>query len=229
MCGPYFNEKALPPIKGYDIHIYFNPEQKFEARNIAWQIITNFPDAVKTQSPHEVGIVGPHLTPNFEVDIKPEAFGKVVGWLQRANPGLSILVHPKTGDELADHTNAALWLGKQLPLKLSIFQPATGQQPAGDLERQLLRAAQAGDAKEVAILIGKGADVFVNREEPLLLAAKAGHLEVVRLLVAEGSLGKTHHGASLTFAENLGRIEVAKFLRAALGIDRPNPKPPKAA
>lgn len=32
--------------------------------------------------------------------------------------GLTILVHPETGDDLADHSKHALWLGAVLPLDL---------------------------------------------------------------------------------------------------------------
>ena len=32
--------------------------------------------------------------------------------------GLTILVHPSTGDDLVDHSERALWLGAALPLDL---------------------------------------------------------------------------------------------------------------
>ena len=42
--------------------------------------------------------------------------------------GLDILVHPLTGDSLADHTGFALWLGAPLPLRLDVLRrgPRTG-------------------------------------------------------------------------------------------------------
>jgi aromatic ring-cleaving dioxygenase len=31
---------------------------------------------------------------------------------------LDVLVHPETGDDLADHRDHAMWLGDRLPLRL---------------------------------------------------------------------------------------------------------------
>jgi DOPA 4,5-dioxygenase len=35
---------------------------------------------------------------------------------------LNVLVHPLTGDSLADHTRFALWLGSPLPLRTEVLQ-----------------------------------------------------------------------------------------------------------
>ena len=35
--------------------------------------------------------------------------------------GLDVLLHPETGDDLADHTAHAVWLGEKLPLRLEPF------------------------------------------------------------------------------------------------------------
>jgi len=37
---------------------------------------------------------------------------------------LTILVHPETGDEYADHLQHALWLGAVLPLRLDVLKGA---------------------------------------------------------------------------------------------------------
>ena len=34
----------------------------------------------------------------------------------RTPDGLDVLVHPETGDDVADHTDHAIWLGARLPL-----------------------------------------------------------------------------------------------------------------
>ena len=49
-------------------------------------------------------------------------FGKVVPWLMLNREGLDILVHPTTGDDLADHTDHALWLGEKLELNIEFLQ-----------------------------------------------------------------------------------------------------------
>jgi DOPA 4,5-dioxygenase len=39
--------------------------------------------------------------------------------------GLDILVHPETGDDLADHTKHPLWLGQKLELNVEVLRPRT--------------------------------------------------------------------------------------------------------
>lgn len=129
MCGNYFNlnakkdnEPVQPPVRGYHVHIYFEAGKTSEqtAQLVAEKIGARFPDAVKDI--HEVGAGnGPHTAPNFGVSITPESFGEVVSWLQRNSKGLSILVHPRTGDEQADHLDSALWLGKPVELSQAFF------------------------------------------------------------------------------------------------------------
>lgn len=104
--------KTSKKITGYHIHIYASDStQSPIVQNLADQLRTLFD--VDTGGPWNIGKIGPHTKDNIEIDIKnPEAFGKVVAWLQMNNKeGLSILVHPRTGDELADHTNG-VWIGK---------------------------------------------------------------------------------------------------------------------
>jgi aromatic ring-cleaving dioxygenase len=43
------------------------------------------------------------------------------GWAER---GLSILLHPGTGDACADHTDHAVWFGGVLPLRLDVLRKA---------------------------------------------------------------------------------------------------------
>jgi DOPA 4,5-dioxygenase len=48
-------------------------------------------------------------------------FDRVIGWLESERNGLDVLVHGLTGDDYADHTAHAMWLGRQWPLDLSMF------------------------------------------------------------------------------------------------------------
>ena len=66
--------------------------------------------------------------------------------------------------------------------------------PATDRDRQLLAAAETGDAAKVAALIKKGANVFVDSHRPLFLAAKNHHRAVIKLLTAAGSHGIPLYG-----------------------------------
>ena len=49
----------------------------------------------------------------------PASFPYVVGWLALNHGALDVFVHPNTGDELRDHRDCALWLGKSYVLNLA--------------------------------------------------------------------------------------------------------------
>lgn len=123
MCGPYFNLTAAD-VSEYHVHIYFeendNVLSRMEAQHLAWAVLNAFPQTATGGDP--VGIVGPHTRPNIELDVKPEGFADVVRFLQLNSQGLSILIHPRTGDETFDHKRAALWLGTPVPLNEAFFE-----------------------------------------------------------------------------------------------------------
>ncbi|MEE9568592.1 MAG: DOPA 4,5-dioxygenase family protein, partial [Candidatus Binatia bacterium] len=43
-------------------------------------------------------------------------------WLMLNREGLDVLVHPETGDNVSDHIDRALWLGKKLDLDVEHLQ-----------------------------------------------------------------------------------------------------------
>jgi aromatic ring-cleaving dioxygenase len=110
-----------PPLEGYDVHIYLEKgkESEKKADALVQKMLALFPDAINAV--HHNGAIGPHLSLNYGVDIKPESFGKIVSWLMMNHDGLSVLVHPRTGDELGDHEDRPLWIGKTLPLNPDYF------------------------------------------------------------------------------------------------------------
>lgn len=138
MCEEHFNLKASPgnepprpSATAYHIHIYFQPGAGSErdALALAQELGRRFPQAVEDM--HRVGKVGPHTAENIGVTISPQAFGEVVSWLQMNGKGLSILVHPRTGDELLDHLEAAMWLGKPVAFNERFFDSFSPKSPKG--------------------------------------------------------------------------------------------------
>lgn len=121
MCGIYFNRAAVSKVSEYHVHIYFDEKgaNGWMAHMLAQQLIAAFPG--KVSGGNKVGVVGPHSRPNIEVDIKPVAFGEVLQMLQMNSNGLSVLIHPRTGDEHFDHLSAALWLGEPVPFNMGFF------------------------------------------------------------------------------------------------------------
>ncbi len=61
----------------------------------------------------------------YQVAFLPNQFDKVVPWLMLNRQGLDILVHPETGDDVADHTHRSLWLGNKLDLNIDFLREIT--------------------------------------------------------------------------------------------------------
>jgi DOPA 4,5-dioxygenase len=68
-------------------------------------------------------LVGPHPQSMFQIAFPAEMLAAFVPWLMLNRDGLVVLLHPETGDDLADHTAHAAWFGAVLPLRLEAFAP----------------------------------------------------------------------------------------------------------
>ena len=108
-------------IKGYHAHIYYDPDTKDAASRVREGLGTGF--RVQLGSWHD-GPVGPHLKGMYQAVFAPEEFGKIVPWLMLHREGLSVLVHPSTGDGYGDHLERSLWLGEKLKLTESVLRRA---------------------------------------------------------------------------------------------------------
>lgn len=62
--------------------------------------------------------VGPHPKPQFCIEVDGSSFHNVVRYLMLNRNNLSVLVHPKTGHPVKDHTKNCFWMGT--PLKLDL-------------------------------------------------------------------------------------------------------------
>ena len=100
-------------VKGYHAHIYYDPETKDTAARVRCGLAAGF--QVQLGSWHDEP-VGPHLNAMYQAVFAPEEFGRVVAWLMLHREGLSVLVHPSTGDGYGDHLERSLWLGEKLKL-----------------------------------------------------------------------------------------------------------------
>lgn len=113
-------------IRAYHAHIYFDPSTKPFALELREAIGARF--TVELGRVHDVPI-GPHPQSMYQVAFAVEEFAKFVPWLMLNRGELSILVHPRTSDEVADHERLPLWLGPQLPLNIEFLRElvASGQ------------------------------------------------------------------------------------------------------
>lgn len=104
------------PITGWHAHVYYIPaESRAVAAELRDAIGAAFPAAVLGRW-HDAA-VGPHTAAMYQVAFPPPLFASLVPWLALNRRDLSVLVHPDTGRQRADHVHHALWLGPPLPLR----------------------------------------------------------------------------------------------------------------
>lgn len=104
----------------YHAHIYFELGQQSVAEKVH-QAIQSSRDDITAIFPLVTRKVGPHDKPMFEVHFNNNQHG-FIEWLAQHRAGLSVLIHPVTGNDLADHTSNATWLGKALHLHTEMFE-----------------------------------------------------------------------------------------------------------
>jgi DOPA 4,5-dioxygenase len=113
------------PNDPYHAHVYFDAtslaraqslHQKFEEA----QANGALPGFVLVGKMYDRG-VGPHPKPQFEVQFLASALPSIMPLLEAS--GLTVLVHPLTEDDLADHTTLGEWIGEPLPLDTSVLDP----------------------------------------------------------------------------------------------------------
>jgi aromatic ring-cleaving dioxygenase len=110
-------------IESYHAHVYYNPTSRAAAASLR--------DAIASGFNVELGRwreqpVGPHPGPMYQVKFECAEFPRIVPWLMLNRAGLTILVHPNTGDAYLDHAENALWLGEKLKLNLEILRQTNG-------------------------------------------------------------------------------------------------------
>ncbi|MNT12987.1 Dopa 4,5-dioxygenase family [compost metagenome] len=120
----HYNSEILPKDfpREFDAHIYFNKEDMEFASELHLKAHSAFPGKRVFTGELIPEAIGPHPTPMFEINFPKEEFTEVVLWLMKERGDLSVLVHELTGNDLYDHTQAALWLGKPLELLLYKFK-----------------------------------------------------------------------------------------------------------
>jgi len=107
-------------IDHFHAHVYFRTDEQREIAMQLRHVIEQTFDVVMGRV-HDRN-VGPHTAHMYQVAFRPAEFDTLVPWLMLNNGGLSILVHPGTGNDLRDHTIGAAWIGEQLPVDVTAFR-----------------------------------------------------------------------------------------------------------
>jgi aromatic ring-cleaving dioxygenase len=109
--------QPLDSIQSYHVHIYFDgPEQRRSAETLREEIGQRF--SVVIGRWHD-RLVGPHTRPMYQVAFSTDEFARFVPWLMLNRRGLTVLIHPNTGQPKRDHLTHAMWLGEILDIDAS--------------------------------------------------------------------------------------------------------------
>lgn len=110
-----------PVIYGYHAHVYFSsPAEEEHAGRLREEIARRFA-AVRVGRWHHKP-VGPHSRPMYQLAFEADQLPQLLPWLLGCRGELSILLHPVTDDEYAEHAYHAAWLGNALPLRLEYLR-----------------------------------------------------------------------------------------------------------
>ena len=107
-------------ITDWHAHVYFGEGSTGTAAALRDRIEARFAGAMQMGRFHERP-VGPHPRWSYQVAFTPDRFAEIVPWLTLNRDGLTVFVHPNTGDALADHRDRAIWLGESVALDLSVL------------------------------------------------------------------------------------------------------------
>ena len=113
-------------ISEYHAHIYYDPRTtRDRAERLRARVAAAFPQA-KLGRWHDE-LVGPHTQSMFQIAFPAPLLNAFLPWLMLNRDGVSVLLHPETGNDYRDHSAHAAWLGGALPLRLDVF---SSQRPA---------------------------------------------------------------------------------------------------
>jgi aromatic ring-cleaving dioxygenase len=104
-------------IASWHAHVYFDAASRDAAWALRESVAARFAGAIEMGRFHERS-VGPHPRWSYQIAFGPAQFSDVVGWLALNHGTLDVFVHPNTDDELRDHRDSAIWIGKSYQLDL---------------------------------------------------------------------------------------------------------------
>lgn len=100
-------------LSGYHAHVYYDVAERAKAADLRAEIGRRFPVVIGRMHDQPVG---PHTRSMFQVAFGQAVFAELLPWLMLNRQGLSVLVHPETGNAVADHQRHMLWLGEPLAI-----------------------------------------------------------------------------------------------------------------
>jgi DOPA 4,5-dioxygenase len=123
------NRNTSQAITGFHVHVYFDPPTRATALGVRDGLAERFD--VELGRIHDRAM-GPHPKSMYQVKFVPSEFSALLQWLMLNHAGLDVLIHPETGDDVADHTVNALWLGEKLTLNIEFLRKFAAKAQAGE-------------------------------------------------------------------------------------------------
>jgi DOPA 4,5-dioxygenase len=104
-------------IASWHAHVYFDAASRDAAWAFRETVDARFGTIVELGRFHERP-VGPHPAWSYQIAFDAARFDEVVPWFVLNHGALDIFLHPNTGDDLRDHRDSAVWIGKSHTLNL---------------------------------------------------------------------------------------------------------------
>ncbi len=107
-------------ISEYHAHIYYDPPTtRDRAERLRARVAAEFP--APSSGAGTMSWSGRIRSRCFRSRFRATLLDAFLPWLMLNRDGLSVLLHPETGDDYRDHSAHAAWLGAALPLRLDVF------------------------------------------------------------------------------------------------------------
>lgn len=109
----------MSKIQEYHAHLYYEVSDIEKAQAVVNKIKQSFdiPVGRVWDKP-----VGPHPIGSCQITVSNEAFGEFIPWLLENREGFDVFIHAVTGNDLADHTEYVMWIGKSYTLNTEMFR-----------------------------------------------------------------------------------------------------------
>lgn len=121
MSDPGGNARPLSDILDYHAHVYYGDDtSKGAAEKLRAGIVAEGFDVALGRWHDDP--VGPHPVGSYQIAFAASDFATLVPWLALNHGQNAVLIHPNTDDPIADHSDHALWLGKQLELDIPLLK-----------------------------------------------------------------------------------------------------------
>ena len=104
-------------IASWHAHVYFDASSRDAAWGFRDVLIVQLGNRIQMGRFHERA-VGPHPRWSYQITFGPADFSDIVSWLALNHGILDVFVHPNTDNELRDHRDCAIWLGRSHELAL---------------------------------------------------------------------------------------------------------------